>query len=266
MPSPNGFHDFIRAGQGIQETTSDIKSLTDRGALREFVTANTEALRLISNGLHHESRVFIDHSISFQAGINGNLLQVAAFQKLVPALLAEGRLAELEHRPEEALTNYLDALRVSHEAVRGGVMLHRIAGFSMEQLAVGAVRTFVTNGAAAQCRQAALALEEIESRREPMEETIARERNWAFQTGDWRQKLMLRFFQRTLRRNEQQLAKQFQTRQLKARELMIAWAARSYELEQGKSPTTAADLVPAFLKSIPRDPMTGRELPLTPTR
>ncbi|MCI0535069.1 MAG: hypothetical protein L0Z50_07565, partial [Verrucomicrobiales bacterium] len=216
MPSPNGFHEFIRAGQSIQETTAQMKELTDTNSLRDFVADNAEGLALIRSGLRHESRVVIDLTISLQAGINSHLQQVTAVQKLVPALLAEGRLAELENRSDHALMSYLDALRVSHESVRGGVLLHRISGFSMEQLAAVALRHVTTNLNAAQCRHAVLVLEEIELQRELIEVTAERERQWAFLTGGWREKVLLRVFRRTLRRNEEQIAQQFRTRRVKA--------------------------------------------------
>lgn len=39
-------------------------------------------------------------------------------------------------------------------------------------------------------------------------------------------------------------------------------AVRAYELNHGKLPVAARDLVPQYLKSIPFDPTTGKELPL----
>ena len=46
------------------------------------------------------------------------------------------------------------------------------------------------------------------------------------------------------------------------RRMRIHLAARAYELEHGKPPVAARDLVPQYLKSVPLDPATARELPL----
>lgn len=44
--------------------------------------------------------------------------------------------------------------------------------------------------------------------------------------------------------------------------LLLGIAAHAYELEHGRPPATARDLVPHYVKSIPLDPATGQELPL----
>jgi hypothetical protein len=45
------------------------------------------------------------------------------------------------------------------------------------------------------------------------------------------------------------------------RSLSLELAGRAFELENGKSPASAADLVPGYLTAVPRDPATGAELP-----
>ena len=42
----------------------------------------------------------------------------------------------------------------------------------------------------------------------------------------------------------------------------IQLAAHAYELDHGKPPTATRDLVPQYLKSVPHDPATDKELPL----
>ena len=39
-------------------------------------------------------------------------------------------------------------------------------------------------------------------------------------------------------------------------------AARAYELEEGERPKSIADLVPAYLKAVPQDPLTGTNMVL----
>jgi hypothetical protein len=39
--------------------------------------------------------------------------------------------------------------------------------------------------------------------------------------------------------------------------LLIQLAARAYELEKGERPKRLTDLVPAYLNTIPQDPLTG---------
>ena len=44
--------------------------------------------------------------------------------------------------------------------------------------------------------------------------------------------------------------------------MRIHLAARAYELQHGKPPGAARDLVPQYLKAVPLDPSTHQELPL----
>lgn len=47
---------------------------------------------------------------------------------------------------------------------------------------------------------------------------------------------------------------------MKTLNLAIQFSARAYELDKGKPPTNIADLVPAYLKTVPHDPDTGKEM------
>ena len=49
-------------------------------------------------------------------------------------------------------------------------------------------------------------------------------------------------------------------RQIRERVLLIKLASRAYELETGRPPKNPADLVPTYLKAIPRNPSTGTNM------
>ena len=57
---------------------------------------------------------------------------------------------------------------------------------------------------------------------------------------------------------------QVQAADASRRRTMLSFAARAYELEHGKPPASAADLVPAYLKTIPQDPNTGTNMVYSP--
>jgi hypothetical protein len=54
------------------------------------------------------------------------------------------------------------------------------------------------------------------------------------------------------------------THQTRIQALLIQLAARAYELEKGERPKSLADLVPAYLKAIPHDPLTGTNMAYHP--
>ena len=62
-----------------------------------------------------------------------------------------------------------------------------------------------------------------------------------------------------------QLAEQkFYGQEKKTRQLTVALAARACELEKGRRPENAADLTPEYLKAVPKDPASGKNLVLPP--
>jgi hypothetical protein len=58
--------------------------------------------------------------------------------------------------------------------------------------------------------------------------------------------------------------RKFKKRQIMTRQLLIALAARAYELENGHRPASFTDLVPDYLKAVPKDPVSGANLILPP--
>jgi hypothetical protein len=50
--------------------------------------------------------------------------------------------------------------------------------------------------------------------------------------------------------------------QKQTQRLAIACAARAYELDHGQKPKKAEDLVPGYLKTVPKDVATGQNLTL----
>jgi competence protein ComGC len=46
--------------------------------------------------------------------------------------------------------------------------------------------------------------------------------------------------------------------------LIINLAARAYELDKGHRPASLNDLVPDYLKTIPQDPSTGKNMDYSP--
>jgi hypothetical protein len=190
--------------------------------------------------------------------------QLMQFRKLALALAAEGRLAEMEGRTNDAARSYLDLIRFSHEFARGGLVVDASLGLATEGLGLPPLQGLVRNLPAAECRQLAQALETTDAKTEPLTEVLLRGEPsiWRVVSLPRRMLGVLSFQQAA--ENRQKLAKIFQSRQKQRRELLVALAVRAYELEKGQPPTAVADLVPAYLKAIPQDPVTGTNLVFTP--
>jgi len=112
-------------------------------------------------------------------------------------------------------------------------------------------------------RRIATELDRVIDAREPCADVFKREAQWARRgrfgpMGFFTQPLHP-FLQRGMNaKTEQRFARILNDLQ----RAKLHAAARAYELDHGMPPTTARELVPGYLKSIPLDAITGKNLPL----
>jgi len=151
MPVPNGFDDFVAAGQLSKSVNYDridtrfqggqlvpvvpaprVKNATDEGAplasLREVVKRNGPALARLRKGLGKEYR---NPPV---LTINQVFPELADFRALGRVLLCEGRLAEREGRPNDAARSYLDCLRLGTLIGRGGCLIHGLVANAVQRI------------------------------------------------------------------------------------------------------------------------------------
>jgi len=131
LPNPNGYDDFIKAGQ---ELTGDPYSYRDGGGekvLCTFVANNAEPLRLVRTGLKRDCRVPLEYSQSY---LTTHITRLALLKRLAQTQAAEGNLAQMEHRYGDAARAYLDTIRLGHESTRGGVLIDSLVGIAIEAL------------------------------------------------------------------------------------------------------------------------------------
>jgi hypothetical protein len=93
LPQPNGYDDFVKAGEMVTDNTSDYGTMSE-AELRTFVKKNAEALKLMRVGLGRKCRVPLDSSPTNTVRIS----RLSEIKRLARTMMAEGRLAELENR------------------------------------------------------------------------------------------------------------------------------------------------------------------------
>jgi hypothetical protein len=260
MPNPNGYDDFVNAGQLLSIKTSDYDK-TNRQELSGLISANGEALRLLHLGLTRECRAPDDYSPNT---VNNLIPTLVAFKQSIFLLCAEGKLAQLEGSTNDAAKIYVDGVRFGYECSRGGVLINKLVGIACVAIALKPLQQLTDSLDAKQCAEAAHALEEIDSKAEPIENTLAQERNFARQQGGITGPFLELVRFRDARAIRQKFTDKFRASQIYHRTVMIAFAARAYELDKGKRPVSIAELVPAYLKAIPQDPVTGTNMVLGP--
>jgi len=186
---------------------------------------------------------------------------------LVHLLIAEGRLAEMEHRTNDAAEFYLEGIRYGEEAFRGGVMIDRLVGIACQALAMRWLQKAVAGLDSETCRSAIRTLRDIDRRQEPMRSVLNNEREWIRRTFSlWRRlpSMIPIPSMNPMIRAKKQFVANCDHVELELRQLMIDLAARAYELEHSQNPKNLNDLVPDYLDSIPTDPTTATNLTYLP--
>jgi hypothetical protein len=248
MPQPNGYNDFLQAGTMLNPNQPNPGDLSNE-QLRSWVADNAAALAVARVGLQRQCRVPLGYTINYIT----NRAELASWKRVAHAFVAEGKLAEREKRPADAARSYLDALHFGHECCRGGVIIDMLVGVACESLACHALRALVDALPAAECRKAAQQLEALDAAAEPRSAFLTQERTWSRRVFGWRGQLAAIVMRRSLELSRQQAAGKFDQQRRSERALMLDLATRAYELEHGAPPPSSNDLVPGYLKSLPRD-------------
>lgn len=258
LPNPNGYDDFMKAGQMVASNTSDFDKMNEQ-ELQMLVNGNSNALQLVRSGLQMQCRVALDYSPNSSTLLD----QLAGMKRLAQAFAAEGKLAEMENRPNDAAKSYLDAIHFGNESVRGGVLINELVGIAIESIGTSHLTNLVEQLDAKSCRETAATLESLDSQRQTWDKVMRQENDWsrrAFPGVRYEYERIVEH--KSLQKVDQACELKFKTRVQKTRQVMIALAARAYELDKGKPPASVSDLVPDYLATIPQDPFTGKNLSL----
>ncbi|MDB6065597.1 MAG: hypothetical protein JWR26_1805 [Pedosphaera sp.] len=262
LPNPNGYDDFVKAGKLSPNRENDYKYATmPQDDLRALVVTNEEALKLVRVGLTRKCRVPINYSQDYFERILPELL---GFKALTFVLCAEGKLAEQEGRTNDAAKIYMEAIRFGQESSRGGVIMSRLVGMVCELIARKHLQPLANRLDAAQDRGIIETLATVDATEEAPEKTLKQETALIRKVASFKEQFEALIHYKDERAFEADFVAKVQKNRLERRQTMIAFAARAYELEKGKSPGSMSDLVPGYLKAIPQDPTTGTNLVYSP--
>jgi hypothetical protein len=190
---------------------------------------------------------------------------LANFKRLAQAFAAEGRLAEMENRPGDAAKSYLDTIRLGNKSGRGGVLIDHLVSIAIEAMGTAGLQKLVDQLDAKTSCEAAATLETLDAQRQTWKEVMQQERTWSRRTYPgiryrMAELVMSSSLKKALQKGEQRINKG----QIMKRRLLVDLAARAYELDKGRRPANLTDLVPDYLKAVPEDPASGKNLILPP--
>jgi len=256
LPNPNGYDKFIEAA-GMLQGQSDLYDTMSEPEVAALVATNAEALALARSAFSNECQVPVQ-----SAGINN----LTPFKNLAQTMTAEGRLAELQGHSTVAAEDYLDVIHFGTEAGRGGFMTDALIGAAIEDLGQNHLKNLVNSFGASSCREIANTLEFIDSHRQTWADVLEKE---DICQGQHTTGLLNRFsLWLSSHKEESEIRKKseklFHEKQGETRSLTVQFAARAYELDKGKPPKSITDLVPTYLKAIPQDPTTGKDMVYPP--
>ncbi|MEW6302098.1 MAG: hypothetical protein AB1705_01410 [Verrucomicrobiota bacterium] len=258
LPNPNGYDDFVKAGLVVPNFPNNDVSKIPPDQLRPLVAQCEAAIALMRPGLDRECQVPVEYSPEF---MSRRVNQIMAVKSMGRALVASARLAEHDGRPAEATAHCLDAIALGQLSCRKGLMIDGLVGIAVESMGATKLASLRPTLDAATCRAAIKRLEELESKRESSGAILEVERQWVKGSFTLAQRLGALVQYKSQQSTRQSFISRHHQQTTATRQLTLDLAARAYELDHGKPPAKAADLTPAYLRRVPRNPES--DLPLT---
>jgi hypothetical protein len=260
LPNPNGYDDLVKAGEMVSNEFGNYDELSVTN-LRVLLDKDAKALQIARTGLRGKCRVIL----SYDAASPVHLEELTAIKCLAHTFAAEGRLAEMESRPDNAAKSYLDMIYLANQSTYGGTLIDEMVGRAIEALGTEKLQELLGKLDSESCRKVAISLETSDSQRQTWDQVMQQERDWSRRTfRGIRYEIARLMMHKSLDKAIQSAEQKFKEQQIKTRQLIIEFAARAYELDKGHPPTNVSDLVPDYLKAIPQDPFTGTNMVYSP--
>jgi hypothetical protein len=257
LPNPNGYDDFVMAGEAVSGTVGNASEL-DYEELEALISANAQPLRLFRLGLARQCRMPADLALTNAAELTS---QLSSMKRLAQLLAAEGRLLEMDNRPAAAARSYTDCIRLGNEISRGGLLITRLVGIACEAIGYQALAKIVPKLTQDEARDIQRQLEQIDAQRVSWAEVVQSEEHCIrqhFQTSLNPITLVASWW--NMRRAMERAEARHRTVIAHERLLAAELALRCYESDHKRGPACLADLVTNYLSKLPQDPFSGSPL------
>jgi hypothetical protein len=269
IPDPNGYDDVLEAGRTIEQAKNMAPRLdlakADETVLGPIVAANREAIARARKGLDKPFQVPVVYHVDYIIGV---LMRDAGSIRggLVRGLTAEGRLAVIQGRTDDATTSYSDQIRLGEAMSHHVPMMGYLMSIAVESTGLHNLRDLRDKLSPDQCRPVIHLLQEIDGKRERASD-IAKSETQFGNANVRRMGILPRILLKVSGVQAKEIAQAVSTldsserRQNTARRLLLTdLALRVYRLEHGEDPPDLGALVPSILKSVPIDPYSDRPL------
>lgn len=255
-PRPNGYEEVLSAAELLKPSPKDLVEFsTDQ--VQQLAEQNRPAVELAKKALLMDSAVPLQPTKIWD---EQHLNDLAHLKLLTVALGIESRAQMLAGHTNESARCDLDIIRLAQTTRRDGIMIDAITSLGIETIGAASLHGKISRLDAAGCRELASALETINASREKPEVTIATEKAWSAQRFGLVHLIGGIVTKASSDKNNNKLVTRSHEAGNQIQRLMLRLAARAHELENQRPPTSISDLIPAYLKSVPRDFETGKDV------
>ena len=255
LPSPNGYDDLEKIAASVASNPGDWRTQNVE-QLRAALAPNSNALTVIRGALKKEWAVPISPGTNSMNVMMQNIMATKMLAKLV---CAEGRLAELEGRTNEALKELVTCIELGDKSSRHGLMVHELVGIACKAIGNRAMQNSWPLANDATLAHALDCLAEIDGHSGGAEEAIQRDRNWARNSSGLVRYAWMSLMTKSTTRDA---AEYFHTKRLRSeaemRLLRTDIAIELFRRKNARIPAALDELVPQFLDAVPVDPFGGK--------
>lgn len=232
----------------------------DVAELRTVLDQNSNALVRLRGALDKQWAVPISFgdTNSFPS-LMSHLAPAKGFAQLFSA---EGRLAELEGRTNDALAAYTQCIRLGQKLTHGSLMIQDLVGIACKAIGTKELHRIFPAASDTSLRHVLNDLAVVDQSNQSVEEVIRRDRDWARSDVGW-----LRFIGYTItsrsamRQNADSIRAKHLRSEAEVRLLRSAIALELFRRESGGYPAGLSELVPRHLETVPVDPFNCRPMP-----
>jgi len=225
LPNPNGYDDFVEAGQLVQADLNDDSS-ANTNDFKLFLVRNEDALKRLQTGLARECRVPLD--VSPGAATNAvRFERLSSLKRCALLLTAQGRLAELEGKRSDAANAYLQTVRLGCAVTRGGVIIDAQVGLAIQAKGLARLENLLKQSLEPEAAALAKSLEALTSSCGSATETLEREGAWARKTFGFRWRFIRILRPSLLKAAEQNMMAKYSTRDSTVARLTSEASARA---------------------------------------
>lgn len=257
LPIPNGYDTFVRAGRSLvfvrfASTGTRGPSVAD---LQRFVSANTNGYQLFNEGLQQACRVPTTNDSTFA---RGHAFDQGELTRVAQALKMRGELEEATNSVARAADDYFSIVLFGKKLQSGGTITDDFTATEIQREGISSLEVLIPKLDRAQIVKFIDQLQRVKVEAEPFSELLKREHELErAQSGN---QTYLGYYLRQafkaktafpFQAGEKRVEATHVNAENRCSKLLIDLASKLFEIDRGRKPQSASELVPAYFNQLP---------------